>query len=252
MSRFVSVAASAGPALHGRWPAGPATAAEHGEHRASWRLHGLLGLLLVTLVASFVNGQDLFVFAYILIVSYAVGSHTRRGQPWSAIGIKHGFAADLRSVWPLTALDLVLQVLPPTLVVAFLLGYGPELGAHIIDRLPVAVGAGPLLPAVATLLLVMAPLTLVEDIVYRVVIQDGLSRSMGTPAAILAAALLFGVAHAVGTTGGTTLVVSDLVGVVLDGVIFGIIYARTHDLAVTWATHYLVDVVGLLALLMVL
>lgn len=71
------------------------------------------------------------------------------------------------------------------------------------------------------------------------------------PAAILVAALLFGLAHAVGASGHPQVVLSDVAGVTLDGVIFGIVYAKTHNLAVTWATHYAADVVGLLALMTV-
>lgn len=213
------------------------------------RFPWLLGLFLVTLGISLLTGQDVFIFGYILMLSYAIGSHTRRGRPWSETGIRGDFMRDLGRVWPLSALDLAFQVLPPTLGVAFVLGFGPELTDHIVGRLPVAIGAGSIVPAVATLLVVIAPLTLVEEIVYRVVIQDGLSRSLGTPAAILVASLVFALAHAVGTTGSSQIVLCDVAGVALDGILFGIIYARTHNLAVTWATHYVVDVLGLLALL---
>jgi membrane protease YdiL (CAAX protease family) len=51
--------------------------------------------------------------------------------------------------------------------------------------------------------------------------------------------------------GSPQVVLSDVAGVALDGVVFGVIYARTHNLAVTWATHYLVNVVGLFALLVI-
>jgi membrane protease YdiL (CAAX protease family) len=61
--------------------------------------------------------------------------------------------------------------------------------------------------------------------------------------------MVFALAHAVGTTGSAQIVLCDVAGVALDGILFGIIYARTHNLAVTWATHYVVDVLGLLALL---
>ena len=74
---------------------------------------------------------------------------------------------------------------------------------------------------------------------------------IGTPAAILVAAVLFGLAHAVGATGSAHVVFLDVGGVVLDGVFFGLIYARTHNLWVTWATHYAADAVGVIALLSV-
>jgi membrane protease YdiL (CAAX protease family) len=68
------------------------------------------------------------------------------------------------------------------------------------------------------------------------------------PAAILAAAVLFGLAHAVGTTASPGVVLADVAGVTLDGIFFGIIYARTHNLLVTWAAHHAADVVGVIAL----
>ena len=94
-------------------------------------------------------------------------------------------------------------------------------------------------------------LTLVEELVYRAVIQERLSWFIGTPAAILVAAVLFGLAHGVGASGSPRIDLLDVAGVTLDGVVLGLIYARTHNLAVTWMTHYAADVVGLLAIVTV-
>lgn len=44
----------------------------------------------------------------------------------------------------------------------------------------------------------------------------------------------------------------DVAGVMLDGIFFGIIFAKTKNLAVTWTTHYVADIVGIIALLTVL
>jgi uncharacterized protein len=213
-------------------------------------LLGLLALLVVTLAASLLKGQDIFIFAYIMIVIYAVRRPLRMGRPWSEIGLKPGFVDDLQRVWYLSALVAVILPFLP-LGIAFLFGYGHELVDHITARLPIAVGAGASLTAVAGLLAVALVLTLVEELVYRVTIQERLSWFIGTPAAILLTAVIFGLAHAVGTAGSPQIVLSDIAGVTLDGVLFGIIYARTHNLAVTWATHYAADVVGLLGLVLV-
>ncbi len=230
-------------------PFAPATQAAPPDRRARLGLIGLLALLLVTLAASLLKGQTIFIFAYIMIVSYAVGGPRRHGHPWREIGIKFGFVDDLKSVWYLVALvAIVLQVLPVTVVVASLFGFGQELVDHIAGRLPVDVASGTGLAAIAGLLAVALVLTLVEELVYRVTIQEGLSWFIGTPAAIVVAAVIFGLAHAVGTSGSPQVVLSDVAGVTLDGVIFGIIYAKTHNLALTWATHYAADVVGLIAL----
>ena len=222
------------------------------DRRARWELIGVLALLLVTLAASLLKGQDIFIFAYIMTVVVALGGPRRHGRPWSDLGIKPGFVDDLRRAWYLVALDLVFQVLPPTLVVAFVLGYGRELVDHITSRLPVDVASSAGLTALATLLALALVLTLVEELVYRVMIQERLSWYIGTPAAILVAAILFAVAHAVGTSGTPQVVLADVAGVALDGVIFGLIWAKTRNLAVTWAAHYAADVVGILALVVVL
>ena len=174
-----------------------------------------------------------------MTVVVAVGGPRRHGRPWSDIGIKGGFLGDLRQVWPLSALvAVVFQVVPPTVAVAFVAGFGPALLAQVTGRLPVDVGSAAGLSAVVSLLAAALVLTLVEEVVYRAVFQERMSRYVGTPLAIVAAACLFGLAHAVGATGSPQSVLLDVVGVVLDGVVFGLIYARTHNLWVTWATHY--------------
>jgi len=225
-------------------------AASPHDRRARLELLGLLALLLVTLAASLLKGQDIFIFAYIMIVIYAVRRPLRMGRPWSELGLKPGFIDDLRRVWYLSALVAVILPFLP-LGIAFLFGYGQELADHITARLPLDVAGGASLTAVAGLLAVALVLTLVEELVYRVTIQERLSWFIGTPAAIVLTAVIFGLAHAVGTAGSPQIVLSDVAGVTLDGVLFGIIYARTHNLAVTWATHYASDVVGLLALVSV-
>ena len=223
------------------------------ERRARYELIGLLALFLITLAASFVKGQDIFVFAYIMTVVVAVGGPRRHGRPWSDLGLKPGFFSDLRKVWYLAALDaVVFQVLPPTVGIAFVLGYGQDLIAQITSRLPVDIASAAGLSAILALLAAAFVLTLVEELVFRVTFQERMSRYIGVPAAIVAAAILFGLTHAVGAAGSPQVVLLDVAGVTLDGVFFGIIYARTHNLLVTWATHYAADVVGVLALVTVL
>jgi uncharacterized protein len=222
------------------------------ERRARNELIGLLALYLITLAVSLAKGQDVFVFAYIMTVVVALGGSRRHGRPWTAIGVKGGFFDDLRRVWPLSALvAIVFQVLPPMVGIAYLAGYGSDLLAQITGRLPVDVGSAAGLSTIVALLAAALLLTLVEEIVFRAFFQERMSWYIGTPAAIGVAAVLFGLAHAVGATGSPQVVLLDVGGVMLDGVFFGLIYARTHNLWVTWATHYTADVVGLIALVTV-
>jgi uncharacterized protein len=91
-----------------------------------------------------------------------------------------------------------------------------------------------------------------EEIVFRVTVQERLSWFIGAPAAILFATIIFGLSHAVGASGSLPVILLDVAGVSLDGAFFGLIYAKTRNLALTWTTHYLADVVGLISLLLIL
>ncbi len=234
-----------------RSPAQDRVATPH-DRRARNGLIALLALLIGTLAVSFLKGQDVFIFAYIMTVVVAVGAPRRHRRPWSELGIKGGFVADLRRVWLLAFLvAVVFQVLPPTLVVASGLGYADQVVRHITERLAVDFGSPAGLLGLVGLLGAAAVLVLVGEIVYRVTIQERLSWFIGTPGAILAGAILFGLAHAVAATGSPLVIATDVSGVVLDGLLYGMIYARTHNLAVTWATHYAADVVGLFALALI-
>jgi membrane protease YdiL (CAAX protease family) len=189
-----------------------------------------------------------------MAICYVVPGVTRKKRPWSDLGIKRGFATDFKKVWYYFAIDAILfQFLPPMLLVAYLFGCYPQLLQHITGR--VATDFGGALALNVTLLGILAitaVLTLMEEVVFRVTIQQRLSWFIGTPVAIAVATVIFGFAHAVGTVGVLPLIALDVAGVMLDGIFFGIIYAKTKNLAVTWVTHYVADVVGIIALVTVL
>jgi len=223
------------------------------DRRTLNRLLLVLAILLITLAASLYKGQDIFIFGYIIAISYALRGPLRLHRPWKELGLKRGFLKDFKRIWYYFAIDaIIFQILPPTLGVAFVFGYYPDLLHHITGRLSVNFGSLEGISAVVGLLAAALILTLMEEIVFRVAVQERLSWFIGTPAAILFASVIFGLAHAVGTTGSLPVVLLDIAGVVLDGIFFGIIYAKTHNLAVTWATHYTADVVGLIAILLIL
>ena len=188
--------------------------------------------------------KDLFIVGYIVAIAYVMRGPLRTNRPWSEIGLRPpaAFLKDLKKVWYLVAIVVLLfQLLPPTFGVAHLFGFYPQLLHHITQRTSTV-------PALAATALI---LTLIETIVYQVCIQERLSWFIGTPAAILVAIVLAGFAHAVGTPGSFHVVLTDSAGVALDFIVFGIIWARTHNLALTWLTHYAADVVGLIALTMI-
>jgi len=222
------------------------------DRNALYKLILVITILLLTLVLSIYSGKDVYIFGYIMVMVYALSGPVRHHRPWQELGLKHGFIKDLRRVWYYVGIDAFLfQILPPTLGIAFMFGYYPELLKHITGRLSINFGSLEGISAIGGLLAAALVLTLIEEVVFRVTIQEKLSWFIGTPAAILFTAVIFGLVHTVGTSGSLPIILMDVAGVALDGVFFGIIYARTKNLALTWTTHYIADVVGLIALVLI-
>ena len=228
----------------------PGREPEPHDRRALNRLLVVLAILLVCDAVGLYDGEkygSLYIFGYVMAIVVGFGGLISGRRPWSEAGIKRGFVGDFRRALPLFAIvALVLQILPPPLGVSYALGFYSEEVAHITGRLTATLGT------VIVLVLASVVLTFFEEAVFRVTIQERLSWFVGTPAAVVVASLLFGVAHEIATTGSLPVVLTDYGGVVLDGLFFGAIYARTHNLAVTWATHLAADIVGLFTLFVIL
>ena len=67
--------------------------------------------------------------------------------------------------------------------------------------------------------------------------------------AILTASILFGFAHF--AAGPALIVTVDIGLIIVDSILFGIIYARGGNLIVTWAAHLMGDILGLLVIMSV-
>jgi membrane protease YdiL (CAAX protease family) len=222
------------------------------DRREFRRVMLVLAILLITTVYSLYSGKDVFIFGYIIAIVYVLRGPLRLNRSWGELGLKHGFFNDFKRVWYYFGTDSILfQILPPALGIAFVLGYYNELLQHITDRLSVNFGSIAGIAAVGGLLAAALILTLMEEVVFRVTIQERLSWFIGAPVAILFTSVLFGIVHAVGTSGSSAIILLDVAGVTIDGIFFGIIYAKTHNLLLTWAAHYTADVVGLLALVLI-
>jgi uncharacterized protein len=226
------------------------------DRRALYAVVGLMALLLFTIVLGLYHPKysDLYIFGYIMAIVYSVSGPLHKNIVRSDLGIKRGFVKDFKKVWYYFAIDAILfQLLPPILGVAYMFGYYPQLLNHITGRVATDFGGAlGLNVALLSILGLAALLTFMEELVFRVTIQQRLSWFIGTPAAIAIATVIFGLAHAVGTAGTLPIIGLDIGGVMLDGVFFGIIFAKTKNVLVSWVTHYIADVMGIIALVTVL
>ena len=141
------------------------------DRGARTELVALLVLLLGTLAVSFVKGQDVFVFAYIMTVVVAVGGPRRHHRPWSELGVKGGFVGDLRRAWPLVLLvAVVFRCSRQHSLSRPVSATRTRWCGTVTGRLAVDFGSSAgLLDGGA------AALVLVEEMVYRVTIQERLS-----------------------------------------------------------------------------
>jgi membrane protease YdiL (CAAX protease family) len=83
-----------------------------------------------------------------------------------------------------------------------------------------------------------------EEMTYRTLIQGRLTPIIGVPAAVGVASFLFGFAHY--APGPGLIVVTDVGLIMIDSILYGIIFARCNNLWVVWLAHLLGDIFGLL------
>lgn len=124
----------------------------------------------------------------LLPVAYLLIERRLRKRTWGDLGFNaRTFWTDLRANWILfVLLGFVIQ--PATALWAKT--YFPEFLQHVQARLPFGdgMGWGILLPLLAVSLIG-------EEMTYRTLIQGRLAQFIGTPAGIVVASILFGLAH---------------------------------------------------------
>ncbi len=192
----------------------------------------------VTLLGMWFVPTAKMLFALIPI-AYLLVERRLRKRTWADLGFSiRTFWRDLRANWLLFALvGFVMQ--PVTALWAK--AYFPEFLAHVQARLPFesGIGWGVLLPLLAISLIG-------EEMTYRTLIQGRLAPFIGIPAAVGVGSVLFGLAH---FAPGAGIVVAVDVGLIMvDSILYGVIFARRNNLWVVWLAHFIGDVLGLLVL----
>lgn len=172
-------------------------------------------------------------------VAYLLIERRLRKRTWADLGFSiRTFWRDLRANWILFALvGFVIQ--PVTALWAK--AYFPEFLAHVQARLPFesGIGWGVLLPLLAISLIG-------EEMTYRTLIQGRLAPFIGIPAAVGVGSVLFGLAHY--APGAGIVVAVDVGLIIVDSILYGVMFARRNNLWVVWLAHFIGDVLGLLVL----
>jgi len=206
------------------------------SHRA---LYVTLAVVLLSIIPGiFISG--LKPLAYIAALVYILGEHKRRRHSWEEIGIKlRSFKEDFRANWHLILVVAVVLQLPIPLIART---YWPDLLKHLSDRIPLLNSS-----SIGLLILVLLVIPFFEELIYRGLLQQRLAWYLNGFLAILIASFIFGLQHF--TTGQPAIVAVDLAGVFVDGMVYGWIFSRCHNVFVSWSAHTAADLVGAALLL---
>jgi membrane protease YdiL (CAAX protease family) len=204
-------------------------------------------VLLETIIVTIISlGGILFLPQFKLIfvllpIAYLLIERRMRNRTWADLGFKFNtFWADLRANWFWFVLAGVVSQPAWFLIERAVV---PEIVDHIIERLPFPPTAGGLFVYAIPLAIVLIG----EELTHRTLIQGRLTQFIGAPAAIVVASLVFGLSHY--SPGPFAIVTLDITSIVFDSILFGIIYARSNNLIVTWVAHLLGDILGLVFLI---
>ena len=203
----------------------------------------LLETIIVTIVSlgGILLLPQLKLIFVLLPIAYLLIERRQRNRTWADLGFKFNtFWADLRANWFWFVLVGIISQ-PAWFLIER--GVAPEIMDHIIERLPFPPTAGGLFVYAIPLAFALIG----EELTHRTLIQGRLTPFIGAPAAIIVASLVFGISHY--SPGPFAIVALDISSIVFDSILFGVIYARSNNLIVTWAAHLLGDILGLICII---
>jgi uncharacterized protein len=203
---------------------------ESSKHMPRKVLYETVVILILTFTAQFLWKDHRTLFVIAPMVYFFIERRIRR-RTWKDVGF------DLRSIPGDMAANGFL-ILLVSIIIQFLVVWvakirAPEFIDLVISRLPFAVDQ------TAHYLPVLLVAILCEEISYRALFQERLSWFIPAPLAIVTVSLMFGIAHF--TRGNPVIVLVDILLVILDSVIYGIIFNRSKNIFVVWFAHFLAD-----------
>lgn len=201
----------------------------------AWIIFGIIATI-------FENLQTFFIFGAII---YLFVEYRKRNRSKTDIGIKkESFRTDLKLNWGIIVLVGIITQLLSVLLMYWL---QPGTLTHIIARIPLLGNGSIDIMTLIVLYLLLIFSTLGEELVFRVLLQNRLSWYISPWVANLCISIIFGIAHF--QTGELAVILFDIIPIIIDSMIFGWLWQRTHNVLIPWIAHWLADWVGLTLLL---
>ncbi len=201
-------------------------------------LYEIVILLSLTFVAQFIRQDFRMIFTFAPLVYYFVDHFIRR-RKWTETGFN--FRAIPRAVADNWFFILLVSVIIQFIVVWVAKAWIPAFIDHVMARLPLTIGqTTDYVPLFLVGALVGA---LIEEISFRALFQERLSWFIPTPVAIGIVSVIFGIGH--WANGDPVIVLIDVLLVIVDSIIYGIIFSRSKNIIVVWFTHFLANLFAL-------
>ena len=118
----------------------------------------------------------------------------------------------------------------------------PEFNEHVNNRASFAISDN-----LMKTILIMAVLTLGEEIAWRGFFQKQTTKIIKFVPSIILTSLLFALGHF--STGSFVVVAYDLLFVFIDSTIFSLIFKETDNAWCSWIPHFLADILGVLLII---
>jgi len=187
-------------------------------------------IFVLTFTAQFLWKDFRILFAILPTAYFFIERHKRR-RTWAEIGFK--VRAIPRDISTNLFLILLVSVFIQFIVVWIAKTWIPAFIDHVIARTPIS------LDQTAKYIPVLIVGALWEEINFRALYQERLSWFIPQPIAIFIVSVLFGIGH--WAKGDPVLVMVDVLLVIVDSILYGIIFARSKNIFVTWIAHFLAN-----------
>ncbi|OPJ60191.1 CPBP family intramembrane glutamic endopeptidase [Clostridium chromiireducens] len=197
-----------------------------------------LTVIIVT-VLLFLIFNNLKAIIPVIPIIYLLIEKRIRHRSWAEIGFNiKTVLIDIKKNWHFITLAGVISPL-----LTFYIGKYCITGyiEHVKSRLPMDVKV--IIPAIISITIG----TFLEEIIFRGFIQGRLQWFIEPVKAIIISSLLFAFMHY--SDGSIAIVISDMFGIFIDSILFGIIFTKTKNIFTSWIGHYFSDLIGMICLL---
>ena len=194
----------------------------------------LIIVLCLTLAIPFLWKSLKTTFILLPLGYFFVERHLRH-RNWIDVGFSiRNIPQEISRNWHLI---LLVSIILQFITIWFAKTMMPNYFEHIISRIPFDIG-NPI-----NFLPFLFVATLGEEITYRALFQEHLSWFIPTSLAIGIISIAFAVAH--WASGNPVIVSIDILLIIFDSILYGVIFARSKNVFVAWLAHFFADLFAL-------